>query len=316
MSDLTIFAFDSHAVRTIVRDGEPWFVAPDVAAILGYRDAFNMTRMLDDDEKGTQIVSTRGGDQESSVISESGLYACILKSRRAEAKRFRKWVTHEVLPAIRKTGTYVDPGRVGLADRQPAIPAHAADRLVAASRTFNALLRAGRTARVPLPSAIRRAAEVAQRETGVDLLSELQLDPDAMQPEPAASATSAPARAAVLQFWGALDAGSIPGLGAGLPMLSVQLYALYRHWAARADIDPLHLPAVIHTLTHSGHIVQRRKRRTLADGSLSWPCAFAWPAGLRASPFASGETHWLARCVAQAQTAIDAYATQTVIHET
>ena len=96
----------SFTVRAMLRDGEPWFVAADVAAVLEYRDAPNMTRNLDDDEKGTQIVSTLRGAQEMTVISESGLYAAILKSRKPEAQRFRRWVTGEVLPAIRKTGGY------------------------------------------------------------------------------------------------------------------------------------------------------------------------------------------------------------------
>lgn len=102
------FKFDSREVRTLVIDDQPWFVASDVAAALMYRDAFNMQRNLDEDEKGTQIVSTPGGDQEMLVINESGLYSAILRSRKAEAKRFKKWVTSEVLPAIRKHGRYED----------------------------------------------------------------------------------------------------------------------------------------------------------------------------------------------------------------
>lgn len=90
-------------------DDEPWFAAPDVARALDYRTANDMTRILDEDEKGTQIVRTPGGDQEVSVISESGLYSAILRSRKPEAKKFRKWVTAEVLPAIRKTGRYEAP---------------------------------------------------------------------------------------------------------------------------------------------------------------------------------------------------------------
>jgi prophage antirepressor-like protein len=100
------FAFDDTLVRTLNADDDIWFVAGDVAGILGYRDAANMIRMLDDDEKGTQIVRTPGGPQEVAVINESGLYSAILKSRRPEAKLFKKWVTAEVLPAIRRHGHY------------------------------------------------------------------------------------------------------------------------------------------------------------------------------------------------------------------
>ena len=108
-TDLIPFSFDAHEIRLIDCSGEIWFVATDVAAVLAYRDVFNMLRNLDDDEKGTHNLSTHGGDQELSIISESGLYAAILKSRKSEAKRFRKWVTSEVLPAIRKTGHYELP---------------------------------------------------------------------------------------------------------------------------------------------------------------------------------------------------------------
>lgn len=102
------FRFESREVRTLLIDGQPWFVASDVASALLYRDSFNMHRNLDDDEKGTQIVSTLGGKQEMLLINESGLYSAILRSRKDEAKRFKKWVTAEVLPAIRKHGRYGD----------------------------------------------------------------------------------------------------------------------------------------------------------------------------------------------------------------
>lgn len=101
-----LFNFDGLPIRSLKIKGEPWFVAADVAAVLEYRDAFNLARILDDDEKGTHVVSTPGGDQEMSTINESGLYAAILKSRKPEARKFRRWVTGEVLPSIRKTGGY------------------------------------------------------------------------------------------------------------------------------------------------------------------------------------------------------------------
>lgn len=103
---LKSYAFEDQLVRIVQRDDDLWFVAKDAATVLGYRDAPNMTRNLDDDEKGTHRVSTPGGDQELSIISESGLYAAIFASRKPQARRFRKWVTSEVLPAIRRTGTY------------------------------------------------------------------------------------------------------------------------------------------------------------------------------------------------------------------
>lgn len=87
--------------------GEPWFVASDIAKALGYRDAANMTRRLDDDEKGTRSVSTLKGMQDMTVITEAGLYTAILGSKIPEAKAFKRWVTHEVLPIIRRDGGYM-----------------------------------------------------------------------------------------------------------------------------------------------------------------------------------------------------------------
>ncbi|MGF6595153.1 BRO-N domain-containing protein [Pseudomonas sp. 2835] len=102
------FNFGKQQVRTLLVCDQPWFVANDVSAALLYSEASAMTRHLDDDEKGLSIVQTPGGEQEMLVINESGLYSAILRSRKAEAKRFKKWVTAEVLPAIRKNGRYED----------------------------------------------------------------------------------------------------------------------------------------------------------------------------------------------------------------
>ena len=103
------FGFEGAEVRVIQKsDGEVGFVASDVARVLGYRDAPNMTRMLDKSEKWTQVVDTPGGGQRATIISEPGLYCCILKSRRRSAKTFGRWVTHTVLPSIRKRGFYID----------------------------------------------------------------------------------------------------------------------------------------------------------------------------------------------------------------
>ncbi|MDT2173254.1 BRO-N domain-containing protein, partial [Paenibacillus larvae] len=106
MNQLQVFNFTGKDVRVVVKDGHPWWVAKDVSELLGFRMASDFTRTLDDDEKDTQIVRTPGGNQEVTIINESGLYSAILKSRKPEAKQFKRWVTHEVLPAIRKTGMY------------------------------------------------------------------------------------------------------------------------------------------------------------------------------------------------------------------
>lgn len=115
MGDLTPYEFEGQNLRIVQREGEPWFVAADAARMLGHRDAEKLTRSLDDDERGTQNVGTLGGEQDVSVISEAGLYRAIVQRRatdaipaetRARIARFQRWVFHDVLPAIRKTGRY------------------------------------------------------------------------------------------------------------------------------------------------------------------------------------------------------------------
>jgi prophage antirepressor-like protein len=101
-----VFEFGTRELRTTVIDDEPWFVATDVCTILEFRMASDALRNLEADEKGYAVVRTPGGDQRMSIVSESGLYALIFRSRTAGAKKFRRWVTSEVLPAIRKTGSY------------------------------------------------------------------------------------------------------------------------------------------------------------------------------------------------------------------
>ena len=108
-TNIVPFAFGEHEVRVIMSDGAPWFVASDVARVLGYRDANNLARRIDDDDKGTRSVSTPGGEQQVTVISEPGLYAAVLGSQVAGARMFKRWVAHEVIPSIRKTGSYGRP---------------------------------------------------------------------------------------------------------------------------------------------------------------------------------------------------------------
>jgi anti-repressor protein len=107
MTEITPFTYQGIALRTIEQNGEPWFVASDVAKVLAYRNAPDMTRRLDDDDKGYAKVRTPGGDQELTIINESGLYDAIFRSNAVGAKPFRRWVTSDVLPSIRKHGAYL-----------------------------------------------------------------------------------------------------------------------------------------------------------------------------------------------------------------
>ncbi len=109
MSALDVFTYDATDVRVVQVEGEPWFVGADLARLLGYRDAEKAVRLLDDDMRGTRIVGTPGGDQQMTVVSEPGLYRLIMRSQRPEARTIERWVVTEVLPAIRRTGSYAAP---------------------------------------------------------------------------------------------------------------------------------------------------------------------------------------------------------------
>lgn len=110
MNDLQIFNYGAVPVRTIVKDGEPWWVLADVCQVLGLLNPTVVANRLDDDEK--EILKTKLDlvldipNRGLTIINESGLYKVILRSDKPEAKKFTRWVTHEVLPAIHKTGSY------------------------------------------------------------------------------------------------------------------------------------------------------------------------------------------------------------------
>lgn len=110
MTDMQIFTYNSNEVRTVELNGEPWFVLKDVCEVLGIADHKVTARRLDADEVcQTPLTDSMGRQQETSIINESGLYNVILRSDKPEAKPFRKWVTSEVLPSIRKHGAYMTP---------------------------------------------------------------------------------------------------------------------------------------------------------------------------------------------------------------
>ena len=107
MNQLQIFSHEQFGqVRTVILNGEIWFVAADVCRALELSDTHKAVDRLDDDEKGTNSIPTLGGPQDMLTVNEPGLYALILGSRKPEARAFKRWITHEVLPQIRRTGAY------------------------------------------------------------------------------------------------------------------------------------------------------------------------------------------------------------------
>lgn len=104
-----IFMYQGNQVRTSVINEEPWFVAKDVCDVLEIGNPSQTLSRLDEDERGLISNDTLGGKQEMAAVNEPGLYSLILGSRKKEAKAFKRWITHEVLPSIRKHGAYMTP---------------------------------------------------------------------------------------------------------------------------------------------------------------------------------------------------------------
>jgi anti-repressor protein len=109
---LRIFEFEGIEVRVVEKDGEPWWVAKDVCDVLGIQNVTQAIEALDSDEKLPYVLDRAGQKREVNIISESGLYTLIMRSNKPDAKRFRKWVTSEVLPSIRKHGGYLTERKI------------------------------------------------------------------------------------------------------------------------------------------------------------------------------------------------------------
>jgi prophage antirepressor-like protein len=191
MSPLNPFDFEGRALRVVTdAAGHPWFHAGDVCAALELgnpRQAIDSHVDLEDVQKLDTL--TAGGTQQVNYVNESGLYALIFGSTKEAAKRFKRWVTSEVLPALRRTGSYAMPSAAAadaVADLPPG-PAHRADYVVSATRGFTALIRAGRSLGLGQRAAARRANAATQALTGVNLAElldaeDLLEEPDVLLP--------------------------------------------------------------------------------------------------------------------------------------
>lgn len=104
-----IFNYQDQEIRTVIQDGQPWFIAKDLCEVLEIKNNRDALSRLDEDEKGVVLTDTLGGAQELTAVNEPGLYALILSSRKQEAKQFKRWITHDVIPTIRQTGQYGGP---------------------------------------------------------------------------------------------------------------------------------------------------------------------------------------------------------------
>lgn len=171
MSDLKVFAYGEQQVRTVLSEGEPWWVLTDVCRVLGLKRADSTARKLDDDEKGTHLVSTLRGKQQVITVNESGLYAVILRSDKPEAKKFKRWVTHEVLPSIRQTGAYAMSTQAP--ERTVPVAAPVVPELSAGVRLKRAemLIRAAEHPALPQDEQVRLLNQAAMDLTGLGVKS-------------------------------------------------------------------------------------------------------------------------------------------------
>lgn len=106
MTEIQTHIYEDEEVRTLLVDGQPCFIANDLCEVLGLANPRTSLALLDEDEKGVHTMDTLGGDQQMAYVTEAGMYSLVLRSRKPEAKVFKRWLTHEVLPEIRRTGMY------------------------------------------------------------------------------------------------------------------------------------------------------------------------------------------------------------------
>ena len=164
MNDLQIFNYRDSILRTIERDGELWWVLKDVCNVLGIANHGNVSARLDPDEKGVHLIDTLGGKQETIIVNEPGLYNVILRSDKPEAKDFKRWVTHEVLPSIRRTGVYASPAMT------PAqLLAAQAQMLVDMERRMNEMQDQAHVLEMKVDNAIKALSRPAQDHWKADI---------------------------------------------------------------------------------------------------------------------------------------------------
>ena len=131
MNNLTLFNYENHEIRTVAIDNEPYFVGKDVADVLGYQNGSrDINRHVDEEDRTKVMVFDGNQDKETIIINESGVYSLVFGSKLPSAKRFKHWVTSEVLPTLRKTGSYKMPETYAEALRQLADEVEQKQRLM------------------------------------------------------------------------------------------------------------------------------------------------------------------------------------------
>lgn len=167
---MEVFRYADAEVRALPEGDDVWFVAADVCAVLEHSNHRMAVAGLDDDEKGVRIADTPGGPQQVTVVSEAGLYSLIFRSRKPEAKAFSRWVRHEVLPAIRRTGRYAAaPKTYAEALRELAASVEAREAAEARARELEAPAAAWtRLASTEGDYSVDQAAKILSRDPGIN----------------------------------------------------------------------------------------------------------------------------------------------------
>lgn len=241
-NDINIFAFDNQAVRVVMVEGEPWFVGKDVAHVLGYARPNDAIQQHCKGAVKRRPLQTAGGTQEVRIISEPDMLRLIVGSKLPAADRFERWVFEEVLPSIRKTGSYAmpsAPGAIGVTSQPMPYLSHLADFHVAADRVFRSVLRSARSSGMPLHMALRQANTVTQSQTGMDMIGMLNAQDHLQDLEQRATAEVQEAHPALLagghqgaaRFWREWMGGEIEGLPYQT-CLAAQAYQAYVHWCS------------------------------------------------------------------------------------
>ncbi|WP_083953391.1 BRO family protein [Thauera butanivorans] len=198
---LAVFQFHTHAVRVFPTDDGQSFiaVAADVARALGFQDARDMTRCVDDEDKGSAEVPTPGGTQRMLTVNESGIYAATFRSRKDSAKAFRRWITAEVLPSIRRTGAYGQPAMPASLDLAREIGALRDElrtqsgmildlyRKLDAARRGHIAAQRGQLAALREVAAVRNAQHAQAVQDGIDAV--LRMEAEGMPRDEIARAT-------------------------------------------------------------------------------------------------------------------------------
>lgn len=298
MNAITPFDFEGHAVRVVTDEQDtPWFVGRDVCDVLGITNHRDAISRLEDDERESVLVDTLGGKQQMACVNEPGFYRLCFKSRKEAARRFTRWVTHDVLPTLRRTGEY----RIGASGgaRVPG-PSHQADMLVGAARGFSALMRCGRAMGLSRARAVQAANHATHHATGVDLINTLGVAEDIPAPAIESGAGQADTIEAVGRFHQALRSGALNM--PYTPCLSADAHALYKHWCTHNDEPALTMPRFIHALC-TDYGIPRSAKRYRAHHKMIGPARFLlWGYDC---PDKQTETHYLGQCVLDFQKSLD-----------